>query len=155
VSFWYCHDAQGALRAVMAEVNNTFGETQRYLLAELNHQAIDGNTLLYSRKLMHVSPFCAVEGNYQFRFNDRPHSAFVGINYFDDAGLLLKTSIGGHKLPFDAPHLRRAFLTQPLLTIGVVVRIHWQAVKLWWKKVPFFSKPAKPEQDFSFQKEGS
>jgi DUF1365 family protein len=28
----------------------------------------------------------------------------------------------------------------PMLTAGVMFRIHWQALKLWLKGVPFFGK---------------
>lgn len=144
VSFWYCHDAQGNLRAVLAEVNNTFGDTYRYLLVAQSGAVIDEYTPLFSQKLMHVSPFCQVKGHYQFRLRDTASSAFVGIDYFDEHGLLIKTAIGGYKQPLNASTVRQALLAQPLLTIGVFAKIHWQALKLWWKKVPFFRQPQPP-----------
>lgn len=151
VSFWYCHDAAGDLRAVLAEVNNTFGDTHRYLLAAHAGAVIDEHTPLLARKLMHVSPFCAVAGHYQFRLRDTENTAFVGIDYFDEAGLLIKTAIGGHKQLLSDATMWRALLAQPLLTIGVFSKIHWQALKLWCKKVPFFRQPLAPEPNLSFQ----
>ena len=144
VSFWLCHDRQGGLRAVLAEVNNTFGEHHHYLLTAADHQCITDESVLGCRKLMHVSPFCPVEGRYAFRFRESAGQSFVGIDYHDATGLLIKTSIGGHKQPFTTATLRCALLAQPLLTLGVVARIHWQALRLWLKKVPFFRKPAPP-----------
>ncbi|QLG87500.1 DUF1365 domain-containing protein [Chitinibacter bivalviorum] len=153
VSFWYCHDAGGNLIAVLAEVNNTFGETHRYLLQGQSGAAIDGNTQLIIKKLMHVSPFCEVQGHYQFRFRDTEQTSFVGIDYYDESGLLIKTAIGGYRQAWSLAAVRYAVMMQPFLTFGVVCRIHWQAAKLWWKKVPFFRKPAPPEQGLSFQQE--
>jgi DUF1365 family protein len=153
ISLFLCHDRNGALRAVLAEVNNTFGQTQHYLL-----QASDGGTIgedarLSCHKLMHVSPFCEVRGFYRFRLRDRGNTAFVGIDYYDhgqpdqaDGELqpLMRTSIGGHLQPLTAASALAALCAQPLLTLGVVARIHWQALLLWRKRVPWFRLPERP-----------
>jgi DUF1365 family protein len=146
VSFWHCHDAQGALRSVLAEVNNTFGEHHLYLLHTSDGTAITAHSELQCRKVFHVSPFCPVEGHYRFRFRDSGSTRFASIHYHDAQGLLMRTSIGGRCLPFTATNLRRCLLRQPLLTLGVVARIHWQALRLWLRKVPFLRKPAPPAQ---------
>ena len=142
VSFWDCHDAAGQLRAVLAEVNNTFGQHHRYLLCAADGSAIGAHTVLSCRKQLHVSPFCRVEGGYQFRFAETATTALARIDYHDDDGLLLHTAIGGRLQPFDAAHLRRALLRQPLLALQVIGRIHWQALRLWFKGVPFFGRTA-------------
>ena len=144
VSFWYCYDKQGGLRAVLAEVNNTFGETHQYLVANQDQQCIQANSRLACIKMMHVSPFCEVQGHYEFGFRDTAQTTWVGIDYFDDEGVLIKTAVSGKRLPLNRQTLWRALLAQPLLTLGVFVRIHWQAFHLWRKKVPFFSKPKPP-----------
>lgn len=153
VSFFLCHDASGALRSVLAEVNNTFGDTQHYLLRAADGGAIDDQVRLVCDKLMHVSPFCEVRGFYRFRFRDQGSTAFVGIDYYDHgqpaevaSGLqpLMRTSIGGHLSPLTASASLAALCAQPLLTLGVVARIHWQALLLWRKRVPWFSKPERP-----------
>lgn len=151
VSFWYCHDAQGALRSVLAEVNNTFGEHHLYLLQAEGGQPITGRSKLHSSKVFHVSPFCKVEGHYQFSFRDGEHSRFAGINYHDSEGVLMRTSISGKSLPFNAANLRRCLFKQPVLTLGVVARIHWQALRLWLRKVPFNRKPEPPSAHLSHE----
>ncbi len=138
VSFWHCHAADGRLRAVLAEVNNTFGETHRYLL----RIAADGSCR--ATKQLHVSPFCAVQGHYRFRFRLNGASHCTGLDYHDQHGLLLKTSLSGRPLPMTDRALAGALLRYPLLGIGIVARIHWQALRLWLKRVPFFSKPSAP-----------
>lgn len=144
VSFWYCHDSAGQLRALLAEVNNTFGERHRYLLAAGDAAPIGPGTTLTCRKSFHVSPFCEVEGHYEFRLRESAGTAFTGIDYFDRDGLLLRTSVGGRKQPFSRAQVLSAVLRQPLLTFGVVARIHRQALRLWLRKVPFHTKPAPP-----------
>jgi len=147
VSFWYCHDQDGALRAVLAEVNNTFGESHRYLLSE--RRAITAEVELISEKNMHVSPFCEVQGHYRFRFRDTAQTSLVSLDYYDEQGLLIKTAVGG-KVQALTPHgIRRAVLLQPWLTLGIVAGIHWQALKLWIKGVRYFSKPAAPTTELT------
>jgi len=157
VSFWYCHAADGGLRAILAEVNNTFGERHCYLLEGADPRAgIRTGELLRATKVFHVSPFCAVEGSYRFRFvagagagTGRPADALrcvARIDYADQAGDLLHTSVSGAAGPFSAAALLRVCLSHPMMTLGVIARIHWQALRLWLKRVPFHHKPAPPAQ---------
>ena len=153
VSFWYCHRADDTLAAVVVEVNNTFGERHCYLL--------HGAQLKYGKeqiatKVFHVSPFCSVAGRYRFRFMHGTTPAADGsqrraltrtvacIDHDDADGALIQTSVSGALEPLSARNLRRAFFGMPLMTIGVIGRIHWQALRLWLKRVPFFRKPEPP-----------
>jgi hypothetical protein len=157
VSFWYCERADGTLRAVVAEVNNTFGERHCYVLA--------GNEVAWGRELaadkaFHVSPFLPVRGRYRFRFQRAAASkgqagaASAGagsatrlvarIDHGDDGGPCLLTSISGELRPLTTWHAAATLARMPMLTFGVVARIHWQALRLWMKRVPFFRKPAPP-----------
>lgn len=141
VSFWHCQRADGSLAALVAEVNNTFGERHCYLLAgpELAY-----GRELQARKVFHVSPFCDVQGRYRFRFMLNAGRTVARIDHDDDRGPLLQTSVSGRLQPLTAGSVRAAFFGMPLMTLGVILRIHWHAVQLWLKRVPFFSKPAPP-----------
>lgn len=136
VSFWFCHNGDGALIAVLAEVNNTFGGSHSYLLHDNGHPLPDGVEMT-AGKAFHVSPFCKVEGGYRFRFRQTQHTHLARIDYDDAEGELLLTSISGKAQAWTAGNLLRAFLRMPVLTLGVILRIHWQALKLWLKRVPF------------------
>ncbi len=142
VSFWYCHRQDGSLRAIVVEVNNTFGERHAYLLAgpELAFGSEQRAT-----KVFHVSPFCSTEGQYRFRFERSAERTLVRVDLHDAHGPLLQTSVGGVLQPLTAASARLAVLRMPFMTLGVVVRIHWQALRLWIKRVPFFSKPQAPD----------
>jgi len=147
VSFWYCHRADGTLRAIVVEVNNTFGERHCYLLDTPRYGAE-----LSAAKVFHVSPFCNVEGSYRFRFmrtgdggNGGAPRTVVRIDYDDARGALLQTSVSGTLAPLTAATARQALLRHPAMTFGVIARIHWQALRLWLRRVRFFSKPAAPD----------
>lgn len=149
VSFWYCHRADGTLAAVIAEVHNTFGEQHVYVLADPGGRALRSGELLHAGKSFHVSPFCAVTGAYRFRFINRDDRTIARIDYDDEAGPLLLTSLSGSFDPLSARSALRALLGFPLFSLGVIARIHWQALKLWLNRVPFHRKPAAPEQIFT------
>ena len=157
VSFWYCHRADDSLAAVVVEVNNTFGERHCYLLAGAD---LAFGRELQASKVFHVSPFCDVSGSYRFRFmctglhpaptaarSQMPMTAprtIARIDHHDAQGLLIQTSVSGVLRPLTAASMRAAFFGMPLMTLGVIARIHWQALRLWFKRVPFFHKPAPP-----------
>ena len=145
VSFWYCHRADGSLAAVLAEVNNTFGERHVYLL---QGPGLAWGREMRARKVFHVSPFCRIEGDYRFRFMRAPdpdgERIVARVDHDDAAGPLLLTSVSGRLEPMTPASARHAFFGMPLMTLGVIGRIHWQALRLALKRVPYFSKPAPP-----------
>jgi DUF1365 family protein len=147
VSFWFCHDRHGALRAILCEVNNTFGERHNYLLVHPDQRPIVSDDVIEAHKVFHVSPFCEVSGKYDFRFKVRPESYQVNIDYSDRQGRLLQTAIRGKATAFGLAGLLRAFLFYPWMTLGVMVRIHLQALKLWLYGVPYVPKPLPPRQE--------
>jgi hypothetical protein len=147
ISIFYCHDRQGGLRAVLCEVSNTFGERHNYLLAHADGRPIGPRDWLRADKVFHVSPFCEVEGFYRFRFAGDAGRQFAEIDYHDRDGKLIVTAIDGEARPVGAASLARAILGYPFMTVGVVARIHWQALRLWLKRVPWFSKPEPPLQE--------
>jgi DUF1365 family protein len=154
ISFWFCHRADGELRAVLCDVRNTFGERHFYLLD--NGAGIPNGSVTTARKVFHVSPFCAVEGEYRFRFMRAMRargprlveSTLACIDYIDAGadGALLQTSLSGSAVPLTNRAVAAAFFSYPLMTFGVVVRIHFQALRLFLKRLPFHPKPVPPQQ---------
>jgi hypothetical protein len=147
VSFWLCHDRDGRLRAVLCEASNTFWEHHNYLLAHSDQRPILPGERLTARKVFHVSPFCEVAGRYRFQFDLDRSACAMRIDYDDAHGRLLATAVRGRGETLTTRSLVRAFLHYPWVTLGVILRIHWQALRLWLKGVPFFSKPLPPIQE--------
>jgi DUF1365 family protein len=141
ISFWYCYDRSGALVAILAEVRNTFGGYHNYLLHQDGAPVCDGDTLR-ADKVFHVSPFNKINGHYRFQFQLHSAEQQAAIDYDDGEGVLLQTALYGKPQAWTVSNLFGAVLWMPLLTIGVVFRIHWQAFKLWRKGVTFYG--AKP-----------
>ena len=138
VSFWYCHRRDGSLAAVVAEVNNTFGQRQAYLLRE---PTLDGREQTL-RKTLHVSPFCPPKGRYRFRFLWSLPRWSVQVDFDDESGRpTLHTALTGALQPLTPAAVRRVFWRMPWMTLALVLRIHWQALRLWCKHVPWFERP--------------
>ncbi len=152
VAFWVCHDRDGVVRAVLCEVSNTFGEHHNYLLAHPDGAPLVSGQTLAARKHFHVSPFCEVKGRYAFRFHFGPQRWLARIDYFDEQGAaraLLETRISGRVEPLDRASVRSLLWRYRLFTLGVMARIHWQALRLWLKGVRFFRKPPAPSVPLS------
>ncbi|MEY4295910.1 MAG: hypothetical protein RLY82_1598 [Pseudomonadota bacterium] len=138
ISIWYVLRGDDSLAAAVVEVNNTFGQRHIYLLAG---QDVAWNTELVAQKVFHVSPFCDIKGTYQFRFTKSAEHIAAYITHD-----ILQTHWIGITQPFTKQVAWRAFLSSPLMTFGIVARIHWQAAKLWWKKTPFYKLPKAPAE---------
>jgi len=159
VSFWWVHRADRSLAAVVVEVNNTFGERHAYVLSG---PALKLGGEVTAQKVFHVSPFCEVSGSYRFRFmrtgpwgasQADAHEALDAavaerliacVHHDDEQGPLLQTSQAGTLEPLTPASARHAFWGWPLMTWGVVARIHWQALRVWIKGVPIHRKPEAP-----------
>ena len=142
VSFFMCLDKDKLLRAVICEVHNTFGEQHMYLCARTDHAPISADEWLEADKLFHVSPFLPRNGHYKFRFALTENQLGIWIDYYDtQRNKQLLTSLTGKFTPLDSGSLNRVFWSHPLVTLKVIMLIHWQAVKLLSKGIRYIVKP--------------
>lgn len=150
VCFWLCFDAEENLRAVVTEVNNTFGETHIYLCSKEGGESIQRNDELRANKVFHVSPFFGMAGGYRFRFDINSDRIGISINYHsDDEALLLSTRLAG-PLRLDSSAARAGVLLHaPLGSILSMTQICWQALKLRMKGLPWIPKPKQLTPNFS------
>lgn len=152
ISFFFCYDKSGVLRAVICEVSNTFGERHNYLVAHGDAAPILPDQWLIADKVFHVSPFFPLTGHYRFRFSGTPDNPIAMIDYRSEETVTgspeglsgLRTWVRGTARPLTGKSMRSALLQFPFMTLNVIARIHWQALRLWIKKTPFYSKPTAP-----------
>ena len=141
VCFFYCYDRANQLRAVLAAVSNTFGETHNYWLTPACQVANGKGHSFAFAKAFHVSPFIGMEGDYRFTFTEPAESLVIQTNLSTVEGALFDASVKLERTPWSAPNLRRVLLRYPFMTLRVVAGIHWEALKLVLRKVPIFKHP--------------
>jgi len=149
VSFWFCLDKEGGLRAVLSEVTNTFRDRHCYLSFHDDRRVIAPDDWIRAEKIFHVSPFIEIAGYYLFRFVYREDKIGVWINYHDAEGLMLTTSLAGNRLPLTSPNLLFYFFRYPLVTMKVIGLIHMQALQLWMKGIRYIRRPEPPSNEVS------
>ena len=143
LGIWYCHHRDGSLRAVVAEVNNTFGEHHFYLLCNDRHPLFWPLTQSVE-KVFHVSPLMDMKARYDFRLAEPSDRLSVLIKQFQNGELTLIASQQGAGYSLSDKRLLAALFRVPLMTFKVMAAIHWQALKIWLRGAPFFPKPEPP-----------
>lgn len=142
VSFWIAV-IDGTPRAFVAEVNNTFGHRHCYFCAHADFRPIKREDQIEARKLMHVSPFQQVAGQYGFNFEMTEQAFNIRISYKNgDQGVL--ATLNGLRTPITTGALAKAAVRRPFGAVRVVALIYWQALKLFLKGAPFLRKPEPP-----------
>lgn len=156
VAFWLCHDRTGALRVVIAEVTNTYGDRHSYLCHRDDLVPLSATDEVVARKIFHVSPFQPIDGGYRFRFDVTPERVNIRIDLGHQAegaegaqpGGLIATLTGPRRRA-TTPGLLAAMLRRPFGSRRVLALIHWQALKLWWKGAAFRRRPPPPAHEVS------
>jgi DUF1365 family protein len=135
VSFYWCYRADGSLACIVAELNNTFGERLPEVLR--------GPELRYEqRKRLHVSPFFGLDQSYEYAFSQPGDEVWARIHVRDDDGARPLTAVlHGRRRELTNRSLAALLLRYPLQPLQVTALIHWQALRLWRKRVPFHRKP--------------
>ena len=143
LSVYFCHDPAGALRAILYQVNNTFGQRHSYLIP-VSGDGAPGPVHQTCRKEFYVSPF--MDMDLRYRFAVEAPGARVGITIIvsDADGPLLTAAFHGERQALTDRVLLRQVLRMPLLGLKVVAGIHWEALKIWCKGISLRPRPAAP-----------
>lgn len=140
ISVWYCRDTEGVVRAVLHEVRNTFGDKHCYVGAV----DADDATQTFDKRL-HVSPFMDMDKRYDFSLTTPGNAVAVRIRESDGSGEeMFRAAFTGRRRELDDRTLLAMFVKYPLVTLKAIGAIHFEAIRLWMKRVPFFRRPAPP-----------
>jgi DUF1365 family protein len=151
ISMWFGYGPDGALRGIIYEVHNTFGEAHSYVSAFVS----DGQRA-EAGKEFHVSPFLGVDGRYRFTLREPGESMALIIENMGPEGRLHVASLTARPAPLTTPAILRWLLMMPMSGLGVLVAINWQALWIWVKGARYHVKPeqranrttlARPEED--------
>lgn len=143
VSFYFCLDAQDRPLCAVAEVGNTFGELKPYLLGP-EHLDGEGRFRRVVLKHFYVSPFFALDLAFDFKLRVPGEQLDLHIDDREGDRPVLLTALTGRRVPLTDANLARLTLKYPLVTLRVITLIHWHALRLWWKNVPWHRKAANP-----------
>ena len=139
VSFFCAYDAAGALLGVVADVHNTFGERHAYVLTAAAATAA-GHWA--EKKVFHVSPFFTLDGSYRFALDLAPDAIDIRIDLLDGGQPVFVSRLALTASPLTDRALAGALLRFQSMTVRVIGAIHWEALRLWRRGLPYLSKPA-------------
>ncbi len=145
VSFYYCYDAAGTCVASIAEVTNTFREMKPYFLGPENRRpgaSADAPAAFHLRtpKHFYVSPFSDVDVAFDFLLRAPSQKLSVQIDDYVGDQRTLTSTLTGPARPLTDPRLAWFTLKYPLITLRIIALIHWHALRLYIKRIPWFSK---------------
>ena len=138
VSFYFCFDRNGEPVSAVAEVGNTFGELKPYFIGKNN---LNGKTFKANiKKYFYVSPFTELDAAFDFRLTVPGSKLTISIDDYKNSEKFFKSRLVGEEKLLNDFNLFIYALKFPLITIKVIAAIHWQALKLYLKKLPYHKK---------------
>jgi DUF1365 family protein len=142
VSFYYCFDARGErVETVVAEITNTPWKERHAYVLPVPEEAMRGAMRFRFGKAFHVSPFMPMAQEYDWRFSAPGERLAVHMENHDAGGKLFDATLALERRNIGAAALAGALARHPFLTVQVLGAIHWQALRLWAKRVPVHAHP--------------
>ncbi len=143
VSFYYCYDSGGKLRVLLSEVSNTYRDQKLFYTAvapgEKRHRD-------RQKKNFYVSPFIDTDTEITWSFQEPGETLLMEVDSVKDHQAILNTSLTGERRQLNARTILRLFLRYPMVPLFTIIFIHWQALKLWLKKVRFRDKKTSDDE---------
>ena len=142
LSIFYYFDKNGLFRAVIYQVNNTFGDRHCYVIPIRKRHHPKGLYAHSAEKKLFVSPFISMSATYHFYVNEPQDNVQLVIHEFENARQVLVASLTGKAKILSDRTIFTTALRYPFLTFKVIGAIHWNALLLWLKRIPIFHYPA-------------
>jgi DUF1365 family protein len=148
LSIFYVYDKNSDLIAILYEVKNTFGEQHSYIFKTKKEQKLIQHVC---KKKFHVSPFIEMNCVYFFRLLKPGNKISVIIDVQDPEGKILYASQDGVKSELNNNNLFKSYLKHPLMTLKIIITIHFEAFKLWIKGIKFIKKKLKIKNNITIE----
>jgi DUF1365 family protein len=144
VSFYYCYAADGStLDSIVAEITNTPWKERHAYVLPVTHADARGRALCWTfDKQFHVSPFMPMDCEYRWRFTAPGDDLHVHMQVWRGGACQFDADLVMQRHPLTGRGLAGVLLRYPLMTLKVVVAIHWQALRLWLKRNPVHDHPS-------------
>lgn len=152
VTFYFCYNQDQHLEYILSEIHNTpWGERFTYLhdIARQENRSshpsnqLDGNLLFKFDKQFHVSPFMPMGLEYQWNFKITDGKILISMNLLQNSKSIFNATMNLNEQPLTRKKANQIALYYPLTCLKVLVAIYWQALRLWLKRIPFFTHPNK------------
>ncbi|WP_346730871.1 DUF1365 domain-containing protein [Bradyrhizobium sp. 21] len=140
LSIYFCYARCGNLALLVYEVRNTFGELHSYILPVEDVPA-DCVIRQSQAKEFYVSPFMDMHTHYHFSISPPARQVNVRIAQSDERGAVFEAAFSGQRRSLTSRVLLASLATMPFLTVKVIAAIHWEAIRLWLKGVPYVPRP--------------
>ncbi len=147
VSFYYCYDETGEqVEVIVAEVNNTpWGEQYCYILPDAHNRGSSSVKRFLLDKRFHVSPFMDMNIDYDWRFKPPAEQLVVHMKNYQRGEKLFDATLSLQQQPINSLNLAGVLIRYPFMTVKIITAIHYQALRLWLKNIPFYPHPDKRE----------
>jgi DUF1365 family protein len=143
VSFYFCFNLKNELECAVVEVCNTFREIKLYFIGKEN---IKENTCrLSTKKHFYVSPFIDLDTTFDFNLEIPDRELKIHIDDYKEGKRFFLSALTGVQDRLTNLNLLWYTLRFPLITLQIIALIHWHALRLWFKKIPYHKKNANLE----------
>ena len=147
LSTYFIYNKHSELISIFYEVKNTFGEQHTYIFKAQDEKTVQNKC----KKKFYVSPFIEMDCEYHFKTLNPREQLSVVINQNDKDGKLLFASQDGISKDFNNKNLILSYLTHPLMTFKIIGAIHYEAFKLWVKRIKLIAKKIKLKNNITIE----
>jgi DUF1365 family protein len=144
ISVYYCFTADGEPLGQLIEVGNTFREIKLYFVPA-SHREADGGFRLVTPKHFYVSPFSPLDLSFDFQLRLPGEELHLRVDDREGDARVLLSTLNGRRLALTNANVLRCTLAFPFVTLKVIALIHWHALRLWLKRIPFYRKADRPD----------
>lgn len=147
ITVYFCYNKEHELKGILHQVKNTFGGQHGYMLPV---EQLSPNIKQECEKVFHVSPFIHMDCTYKFHLQEPNETLNFAIHQFTkDNEKILTATWGGKQCPLSDSALLKTLVTHPLLTLKIIIGIHWEALLLFKKGAKYISPPPMPPKDIT------